>query len=101
MIRIQTEIAAPSGQSNAARKGSVRRWRSWCRKRPQQERCKKIAQRKNEGKSCAGEQAGNGERQDDAQKCLKRTGAEVVRGFDKRARNVLECRVMGRKTKGV
>src|SRR6266403_259856 len=56
-----------------------------------------IAEGENEGEGGAGEQARNGKRQDDAQKCLKRSGAEVVRGFDKRTRDVFECRVDGQK----
>src|SRR5260370_34892390 len=62
------------------------------------ERREEIAERENEGEGGAGEQAGNGKRQDDAQKCLKRSGTEDVRGFDKRAGNVLERCVNGQKT---
>jgi len=66
-----------------------------------EERREKISERENESKGCSGEQAGNRKRQDDAQKRLRYTGAEVMRGFDKRARYVLEGRVDGEKTKGV
>src|SRR5882762_627646 len=62
-----------------------------------EERREEIAQREYEGEGCAGEQPGNGKRQDDAEKCLNRSGAEVVRGFDKRAGDVFECRIDGKK----
>jgi len=54
-MRMPTEIAAPSGQSNAARKGSARRWRSSCRSAADEERREEIAQRENEGEGRAGE----------------------------------------------
>src|SRR5260370_28722591 len=61
------------------------------------QRRQKIAERKNESESCPGEQAGNRKRKDDAQKCLSRSGGKVMRGFDQRARYVLEGRVDGQK----
>ena len=62
-----------------------------------EQRREKIAERENESEGGAGEQAGNGERKNHAEKRLRGAGAEILRGFDERARDVFERRVDGKK----
>ena len=56
-----------------------------------------IAEGKDEGEGSSGEQAGNGERKNDAEERGARTGAEVVGSFDEIARNVFEGSVERKK----
>ena len=50
----------------------------------------KIAEREDESESRSGEQAGHRERKNYAEKSVALAGAKVLRGFDERARDVLE-----------
>jgi len=91
----------PSANHTPRQEALVRRGESSVRKPADEERREEIAQREYEGEGCAGEQAREWKEQDDAEKCLNRSGAQVVRGFDKRAGDVFECRVDGKRNESV
>src|SRR6185437_43329 len=65
----------------------------------QQQRGEEVAQAKDESKSGAGKNAGNGERQDYPPESLQRGSAQVMRGFHQVAGNVLQGGVDGQKSK--
>src|SRR5271168_757829 len=65
-----------------------------------EKRSEEVAEGEDEGKRGTGEKAGHGERKNDAQKSFCGAGAEILRGFDERTRDVLEGGVDGEKDEG-
>src|SRR4029077_1630424 len=61
--------------------------------------CEEITERQHERERRAGKQAGNGKRKNDTQERGAAIGAQVLRGFDQRAGNMLQRRIDGKKNK--
>ena len=65
-----------------------------------EERRQKVSQSQHEGKGCANQKAGKGQRKNDAEKCGARAGSKILRGFDEVSRDVFERRIERKKDKG-
>src|SRR4029077_10396351 len=63
-------------------------------------RREEVAQGEHEGEGGASQQAGEREREDDAEKCRARSGAEIVGSFDEIARDMFERSVERKKDEG-
>src|SRR5260370_10323109 len=62
-----------------------------------EKRREKVTERKTERKCCSCQQTRHGEREDHAQKSLNRAGAQILRGFHERPRDMFERSVNGKK----